>query len=235
MPHKQRALRISCIVRNRVRRGNRVYYATEPDGTGEAAVAERVVLTRWRRRRAEGRVFQGSRLPPTLWRALPVALGPDVDAWVALSPDALAERLESTRDRLRTIRADGRSYRLPSASTLHALFAVLGRDRLAALVERHRDPVRHEHPGVPDLFLYATDRDGRVQAPRFVEVKKPKERVSENQVSEVAFLQALGMDARVLVLIERGAARQSAPPAPVPGHRTHAHNATVTPPHDIAA
>ena len=60
------------------------------------------------------------------------------------------------------------------------------------------------HSGVPDLFLFA--RNTKTKKPsiaRFVEVKKPKERVSQDQKDEIALLKSFGLHARVLHLIER--------------------------------
>ena len=99
-----------------------------------------------------------------------------------------------------------RHLSLPSAVILHALLLDLGADRLRQLVERHTANAHQGQSGVPDLYLFA--KTGRSQAKpafsRFVEVKKPKERVSKDQQDEIAFMQSLGLKARVLRLIERG-------------------------------
>lgn len=42
----------------------------------------------------------------------------------------------------------------------------------------------------------------RVANPVFVEVKKPNERISPDQRAEMSFMLSLGLQARVLVLIE---------------------------------
>jgi hypothetical protein len=46
-------------------------------------------------------------------------------------------------------------------------------------------------------------REGRPTMARFVEVKKPKERVSKDQKEEIEYLRSLGLQARVLRLKER--------------------------------
>jgi hypothetical protein len=93
---------------------------------------------------------------------------------------------------------------LPAANVLKALFEHCGVKRLRAIVARHTDPARVENFGTPDLFLYATDnKTGKVSIARFVEVKKPEERLSDDQKEEINFLQSLGLHARVLRLIER--------------------------------
>ena len=93
---------------------------------------------------------------------------------------------------------------LPEAGALNALLQACGPSSLAALTARHNDPVRHDRYGTPDLFLFATDeKTQRVTIARFMEVKKPEESVSRDQREEIAFLQTLGLDARVLRLVER--------------------------------
>jgi hypothetical protein len=58
--------------------------------------------------------------------------------------------------------------------------------------------------GTPDLFLFARNSTTkRLAFFRLVEVKKPHERISEDQHDESAFLRSLGIPARVLRLVER--------------------------------
>lgn len=207
MPNGLRALRIARTVRHRQKVGPRVTYAVNADGSGEErGIPEQVVLVRWRRRVLDGYVFRGGRLPPSTWRALPLVLGADVSSWSNLSVDAIRECLDAGRDALKRAGSDDKPLRAPSADVMHALIAVLGVRRLQALVTRHADVSRHEHPGVPDLFLYALNEQGRVQSPRFVEVKRPREPVHSSQTGEIAFLLGLGLNARVFRLVERGPA-----------------------------
>jgi hypothetical protein len=75
-----------------------VYYTVDPTGQDPTmAVPETVVLTRWRQRKMPGHVMGGTRLEPSLWRALPVVLGDDVAAWRRMTVAAIASRLEAAR------------------------------------------------------------------------------------------------------------------------------------------
>ncbi len=60
---------------------------------------------------------------------------------------------------------------------------------------------------MPDLFLFAWQHEPRRVLGRFVEVKKPEEPLKPSQVEELAYLNGLGLKARVLRLTERGLAR----------------------------
>ena len=205
---RQRSLRISRVVRNRSKEGARVYYDLDAPGTpaaeatGDRGVPEKVVLVRWRRRTRPGRTYAGVRLQPTIWRALPVALGADVARWRRLTVDEIEQAIDDARDRLSTAGREGKPLRLPAATAVQALITVLGTAIVKKLVTRHADPARHAKPGVPDLFLYAMCEDGRIESPRFVEVKKPEETLYPHQADELAFMSALGLDARVMRLLD---------------------------------
>ncbi len=206
MSARTAALRISTIVHGRELLGPRVTYLLDGHGEGtRRAVAESIVLARWRRRRRAGVTFCGARLAPSLWRALPMALGHDVTSWCALDAQSLGERIAAARPTLRA-----QHVALPSPTIVHALITVCGTKRLQQLVTRHADPARWEQPGVPDLFLCMRDAEGQVMSTRFVEVKRPDEPVRPGQVEEIAFLQSLGFDARVLRLVERRGRRTRA-------------------------
>jgi hypothetical protein len=115
-----------------------------------------------------------------------------------MSVESLAASLDEKRTMLRD-----HHYALPAPAALHALFAVCGPDRLCAILERHLAPDRGNLSGIPDLFLYAIKTETGLPAiARFVEVKKPEEQVSRAQLDEIAFLNGLGLHARVLRLIE---------------------------------
>lgn len=221
MSPRTTALRISTIVYGRQLDGTRVTYLHHGhDERSDRAVAEKIVLVRWRRRRRSGVEFSGARLSPSIWRALPVALGHDVASWRTLDEATIGERFTAARSVMTAQQLD-----IPAADIVHTLIAVCGTDRLQQLVTRHADPARWKQPGVPDLFLFMRRADGRVMSPRFVEVKRPDEPVRSGQVEEIAFLQALGFDARVLRLVERGVARP----------RVNARCTTVTPPGECVA
>jgi hypothetical protein len=197
-PDSKPSLRISHIVYGRKREGNRVLYLVDPLGD-EFAIPEKVVLNRWRKRKHPNASFSGARLGPHLWRALAFALGSDCSAWPSKMTEAIMD--QACED----IRAGDqpRAYlqSLPSLSTLEALWAICGQARLQKLVDHHTDPNIF---GVPDLFLFA--REHKTQKPymgRFVEVKKPEERISPGQREEIAFMNDLGLHARLIRLIER--------------------------------
>lgn len=199
------SLRISHIVYGRASVNGRVTYLVDQHGSGEErAIPEQVVLRRWRRRQFPGFVFSGERLSSTVWRAIPAMLGPDPEKWMALDVARLRDIREAKTKDLRV-----QHLTVPAAETLVALFAVCGSKRLSALVERHSQPARAGHSGVPDLFLFARGAGGTRPIARFVEVKKPEEPVSQDQLNEIAFLQDHRLDARVLRLIERASRKNS--------------------------
>ena len=195
------ALRISQIVYGRQASGNRVLYLVDPKGQGEErAVAESVVLKRWRKRQFPGHTFSGERLSSTLWRAVAKAFGTKAKALYKLSLEQIAATTDNSRELLS---ADG-FLKLASPKTLHALFAVCGPERLQAILDKHLSVEHKGKSGIPDLFLFATSHStGLPTIARFVEVKKPEEPVSPVQMAEIAFLNQLGLHARVLRLVER--------------------------------
>jgi hypothetical protein len=193
------ALRISHIVYGRKHENGRVKYLVDPLGSrDEFAIPEEVVLRRWRRRRFPDFVFSGERLSPTLWRALPVLFNSPPEKWELPSVDALEKMRQEASLQMLTL-----GLRLPAAETMKALFSVCGPKRLRALVERHAGLGPNGRSGVPDLFLYAKGKTGKPSISRFVEVKKPEEPVSADQLDEIRFMKSLGLHARVLRLIER--------------------------------
>jgi hypothetical protein len=197
---KMPSLRISHIVYGRQKNGSRVVYLVDEKGGGEERkIAEQVVLHRWRRRKFDGFSFSGARLSPNLWRVLPLALGDQVGNWQKLSIEQIRERVAVNQQILKD-----EFTKLPSANVLHALLNICGPQRVRQLIERHTASDQTEPHGVPDLFLYAVHlRSGAYSIARFVEVKKPEEPVKPNQHKEIAFLQSLGLHARVLRLVER--------------------------------
>ena len=197
------ALRVSTIVTGRKNSGSRVSYLLAPDGGGEQrATPETVVLKRWRQRRMESHTFAGSRLSSTIWRALAFALPDVLQKGTAPSESEMKERIQAVQGAMKR-----RHLSLPSVEVLRPLLLDLGPDRLRRLVERHMSVLPRGRSGVPDLYLFARSVHSLDKGPafsRFVEVKKPKEKVSKDQEAEIAFMQSLGLQARVLRLIERG-------------------------------
>jgi VRR-NUC domain-containing protein len=161
------------------KKGDRIVYPL-PDG--RLVTSERLVLTR--ARKAGYGCF---RLRPYLWRLLP-HLAPAGTDWGTLPPsldgdDVLVAMLRN------------RPHLIEVLSTLPT-------GRLKRLARRHagRD-VDPKRPGVPDLLVYKKSPKGP-HAFRFVEVKRPHERLLAHQGAEIAFMRHLGMRAGVLRLVE---------------------------------
>ena len=71
-------------------------------------------------------------------------------------------------------------------------------------MNRHNDPARLKIYGTPDLFVWAVSKNSdKIDHVRFIEVKKPREPLSEDQVNELHYLNFdLKVKARVLRLRE---------------------------------
>jgi len=80
----------------------------------------------------------------------------------------------------------------------------LGVTKFNALMTRHNDPDRSKIYGTPDLFVWAVSKNSeKIDHVRFIEVKKPREPLSEDQVNELHYLNFdLKVKARVLRLRE---------------------------------
>ena len=195
------ALRISNIVHGRRNVADRVEYMLDPKGqdTSKFEIPEQIVLTRWRQRRSNAYVFGGMRLSPNIWRSVKVALGKD---WSNI------ERLESTEiDKLykaSAARLKSKKYKAVNGENLLKLVEGLGVTKFNALMTRHNDPERSKIYGTPDLFVWAISRNSKeIDHVRFIEVKKPREPLSEDQVNELHYLNFdLKVKARVLRLRE---------------------------------
>jgi hypothetical protein len=195
------ALRISNIVHGRRNVADRVEYMLDPKGqdTSKFEIPEQIVLTRWRQRRSNAYVFGGMRLSPNIWRSVKVALGKD---WSNI------ERLESTEiDKLykaSAARLKSKKYKAVNGENLLKLVEGLGVTKFNALMTRHNDPERSKIYGTPDLFVWAISRNSKeIDHVRFIEVKKPGEPLSEDQVNELHYLNFdLKIKARVLRLRE---------------------------------
>ena len=195
------ALRISNIVHGRRNVADRVEYMLDPKGqdTSKFEIPEQIVLTRWRQRKSNAYVFGGMRLSPNIWRSVKVALGKD---WSNI------ERLESTEiDKLykaSAARLKSKKYKAVNGENLLKLVEGLGVTKFNALMTRHNDPERSKIYGTPDLFVWAISRNNKeIDHVRFIEVKKPREPLSEDQVNELHYLNFdLKVKARVLRLRE---------------------------------
>ena len=197
---KKPSLRISPNVYGRTGEKNRVKYLIDPKGEGtKTGVPETVVLTRWRKRQFPNYSFSGEKLSSTLWRAVAAAYGSNAKKICKLSlEDIQAIKEEKTV----AIKAQGH-LELPAAKTLQALCLVCGHQRMQVLLDKHNSLEHQGKSGVPDLFLYATHiQTGKPSIARFVEVKKPDEKVSQDQKNEIELLNSMGLHARVIRLNE---------------------------------
>jgi hypothetical protein len=114
------------------------------------------------------------RLSSTFWRAVASAF----PANTATTCNLTLDEIEAAIERSRAVLKKGH-FSVPNANSLHAVFSVLGADRLAALISRHMSLSNRGHFGTPDLFLFAVKKTtGTPCMPRFVEVKKPGEKIS---------------------------------------------------------
>ena len=195
------ALRISNIVHGRRNVADRVEYMLDPKGqdTSKFEIPEQIVLTRWRQRRSNAYQFGGMRLSPNIWRSIKVALG---ENWSNI------ERFEATEiDKLykaSAARLKSKKYKAVNGENLLKLVEGLGVTKFNALMTRHNDPDRSKIYGTPDLFVWAISRNSKeIDHVRFIEVKKPGEPLSEDQVNELHYLNFdLKIKARVLRLRE---------------------------------
>lgn len=169
---------VSRTVTGRRHERGRVKY----DSQGGGRTPERIVVERCR---SAG--LRALRVPPWIWRAMAELRG--LERRHPIEPfDALLERLVPPER--------------PRAGLVKALRALPER-RLDQLVNRHSNgDVDPRKPGVPDLFVFKTAADGRLFAPRFVEVKRPDERLLPHQAAELAFMRSIGLKAGVFRLRE---------------------------------
>ena len=142
-------------------------------------------------------IIRDGTLSPNIWRSVRVALSKD---WSNI------ERLESTEiDKLykaSAARLKSKKYKAVNGENLLKLVEGLGVTKFNALMTRHNDPERSKIYGTPDLFVWAISRNNKeIDHVRFIEVKNPREPLSEDQVNELHYLNFdLKIKARVLRL-----------------------------------
>jgi hypothetical protein len=166
-----------------MKQGTRILYESDD---GQLVTSERLVM-----RRARRAGYGCFRLRPYLWRLLP-HIAPEGMDWGGLPPSRDGdERLVAT---------------LRKREKLIAVLSTLSSTKLRKLASRHAgSQVDPKSPGVPDLIAFKKSPKGAPYAFRFVEVKRPKERLGAHQEAEIAFMRGLGMRAGVLRLVEQGA------------------------------
>ncbi|MBT5824256.1 VRR-NUC domain-containing protein [Candidatus Peregrinibacteria bacterium] len=199
------ALQISNIVRGRERRadGRVIYFAdseeSEESGNLQKLIPEQIVLHRWRRRIINQGTCHGFRLSPNIWRSIGLALSNDAVLLKSFDEHRINAGFVNSAQLL------GESnFSTPRAGNLFNLLQSLKVNQLQEILNRHLDPERSNRYGTPDLFLYALNQScTKTFMSRFVEVKKPNEPLSLDQIEEIHFLRNLGLKARVLRLEER--------------------------------
>ena len=194
-------LGIKRVVRGREKKPNgRVVYITDPNGSDtKKDISENVVLKRWRHQKLTNCGFSGIRLNPKIWRSLGKIFGNNPGKWASLTVEDITNFLQMGR-----ASNPSETKAIPGAITLSILFNVCGPENLCKIYKRHSDPSRDSFFGTPDLFLYTVNlKTKKIQNAHFVEVKRPDERLSDDQIDEIAFLQSLGLQAGVYRLIEK--------------------------------
>lgn len=204
MRYNSPSLNISNIVYGRRNLDNRVEYRRTANPEDENfAIPEQIVLKRWKAREpgAQNLKFSGFRLSPNVWKSLHFAFGLDVEALCSYSAEEIDEIYIEQATKAEFIELH---FKRMAGSKVKILTEALGKVKLRKVLERHNDPNFPNVYGTPDLFLYALNHDNRtVNHFRFVEVKKPKEPLSQDQINELNFLtNELHIKARVLRLIE---------------------------------
>ena len=197
---KKPSLRISPNVYGRTSVRNKVKYLIDSKGGGsDMGVPERVVLTRWRKRQFPNHKFSGDQLSSTLWREVADIYGKNAAKICSLSKEQLEEIKVIHR-----LPEGERSYlKLPASNIMFALFFICGPKRLQVLIDKHTSKEHEGRSGVPDLFLFAASTiTGKPSIARFVEVKKPGEKISQDQIDEIELLNSMGLHARVMRLVE---------------------------------
>ena len=194
-------LRISNIVHGRRNDSGRVEYLFDSTGQNnlEFGIPEKIVLTRWRQRQHNDYIFGGMRLSPNIWRSIRLALGEDCYNISLMSIEDIQRHYEVASEALNL-----NNYQTVNSGNVLKLIEGLGLSKFQSLMSRHNDPSRSDIYGTPDLFIWALRRlTNKIEYVRFVEVKKPREPLSEDQKNELHYLNfELNIKARVLRLRE---------------------------------
>lgn len=169
------------VVLGRQRLRHRVTYLDD----GRRGTSERIIM---RRCRKAG--YGVHRLPPGIWRSL-----------ARVRVLQRQHRNAPLDELLGRLRAEGLVR--PRRGLALILFSSVPERRLNELIERHSNgPVDPRKPGVPDLLVFKRRADKSPFALRFVEVKRPAEKVQPHQLAEIRFMRSIGLRAGVLRLIE---------------------------------
>ena len=180
-------LPISYLVKGRrTRSDNRVEYLVDPQGLNELdyEIPEKIVLKRWRKRKANKLHYGGMRLSPNIWRSIKEALGTDASSINKMSASDIDQRYVLAKARL-----DELDYKAVSGENIRRLVEGLGSDKFQCLLDRHNHEDRSNIYGTPDLYLWTlTPKRRDISDFKFVEVKKPAEALSDDQEAELFYL-----------------------------------------------
>ncbi|MFN9357097.1 MAG: VRR-NUC domain-containing protein [Alphaproteobacteria bacterium] len=205
-------LGISPEVRGRDRQGTRVTYQLRNDSDiDQPVIPEEIVLKRFSMKASGMSLCRGTRLFPSLWRAVDMLLTQHQDFYAyAFDTKTGPRRMRKMLNGIKVPLAE-EDLTLPEAEMTGRLLYTLGPDRVHALVTRHREPGRAASPGIPDLCLFEFNRLSGVQRRMlFVEVKRPGERLAPHQAQELRFMRSLGLTAGVFRLREVGTGKREA-------------------------
>ena len=196
-------LGISNVVHSRrINSHSRVEYLLDPEGYEDLgyAIPEKLVLYRWRQRTNQKYCFNGMRLSPNIWRSINVALGPNYFEVFKMTADQIHTKYSKASQSIKTL-----NYPTLAGIKVVRLMEGLGLDKFNILMQRHNDLSRIKQYGTPDLFLWAVaKRSDKIAYSRFVEVKKPEEPLSQDQIDELYFLRCrLHIKSRCFRLKER--------------------------------
>ena len=194
-------LGISNVVYGRERRkdGRVVYFPDNKLLIGKKVIPEKIVLKRWRKREFVFNVARGFRLSPNFWRATSIALGKDALRIKSLNKNEIEIGFTNHQEAIRS-----KNFKTQSASNVIEVFKCLEAFQLQSILDRHTNPDRMEKYGTPDLFLFTSHKATHlISRACFVEVKRPGEKLSDDQISEINFLRDIGLKSRVLRLKEK--------------------------------
>jgi hypothetical protein len=189
------------VVFGRERRedGRVIYFPDNDVLEGQKVIPEKIVLKRWRMREFVHSVARGFRLSPNFWRAIGIALGNDAVKIKSLNENKIEISFTEHKDALRI-----KNFKAQSASNIIEIFKNLETHQLQLILDRHLDPDRVEKYGTPDLFLFTRHKTTHsISRACFVEVKRPGEKLSDDQKNEINFLRNIGLKSRVFRLIEK--------------------------------
>ena len=194
-------LGISNVVYGRERRkdGRVIYFPDNKLLVGKKEIPEKIVLKRWRKREFVFNVARGFRLSPNFWRATSIALGKDALRIKSLNKNEIEIGFTNHQEAIRS-----KNFKTQSASNVIEVFKCLEAFQLQSILDRHTNPDRMEKYGTPDLFLFTSHKATHlISRACFVEVKRPGEKLSDDQISEINFLRDIGLKSRVLRLKEK--------------------------------